>query len=232
MRWSTWTPGSGPREHPRLCGADAPRVLPPCEIRCARGHQYARPARDALTRAFMLSPVADTSEPPPDSGVPLDPDAPRRRGAVEDCAPVRVSSARTILIPEWCCPSRGALGPASAVAVGGSGDRESQERQLRSARRASESPDDELNLPSCAASGALSRAGGAGRGMVPADVKGPSDFLGAAFFLSAATHAVSGRESRAIGAGRWRCSARIPARCIRHGGCAGCAQGTAGRRST
>ena len=58
-----------------------------------------------LTRPFMLSPVADTSEPPPDLGVPLDPDAPPAPVAASKIlAPVPRFSARTILIPEVVQP--------------------------------------------------------------------------------------------------------------------------------
>ncbi len=71
-----------------------------------------------LTRAFMLSPVADTSEPPPDLGVPLDPDAPPAPVAPSKIlAPVPRFSARTDPDPgSGAALPRGALGHASAVA--------------------------------------------------------------------------------------------------------------------
>ncbi|HUQ86971.1 MAG TPA: VWA domain-containing protein, partial [Vicinamibacterales bacterium] len=58
-----------------------------------------------LTRPFMLAPVADNSEPPPDLGVPLDPDAPPAPVAASKIlAPVPKFSAHNILIPEVVQP--------------------------------------------------------------------------------------------------------------------------------
>src|SRR4029453_14272981 len=80
-------------------------VLPPGEYVARAVIAPPGPPEMRLTRAFMLSPVADTSEPPPDLGVPLDPDAPPAPVAASKIlAPVPGFSAGTILVPEVVQP--------------------------------------------------------------------------------------------------------------------------------
>jgi hypothetical protein len=155
-----------------------------------------------LTRAFMLSPVADTSTPPPDLGVPLDPDAPPAPVAPSKIlAPVPRFSARTILIPEVVLPFLEGLSdlhpPSPSVeaviekAKAGNYDAPAER---------GESPDDELNLAFVRGLGVLSKGEVAqAAAWFQQTLKGASDFLGAAFYLGA-THAVSGRDREAIGA--------------------------------
>ena len=155
-----------------------------------------------LTRAFMLSPVADRSEPPPDLGVPLDPDAPPAPVAPSKIlAPVPRFSARTILVPEVVLPFLEGLAdmhpPSPAV-----------EAVIEKAKTGNyDAPadrgataDDELNLAFVRGLGALSKGQVAqAAAWFQQTLKGASDFLGAAFYLGA-THAVSGRDREAIGA--------------------------------
>ena len=155
-----------------------------------------------LTRAFMLSPVADTPAPPPDLGVPLDPDAPPAPVAPSKIlAPVPRFSPRTILIPEVVLPFLEGLAdlhpPSPSVeaviekAKSGNYDAPAER---------GESPDDELNLAFVRGLAALSKGENAqAAAWFQQTLKGASDFLGAAFYLGA-THAVSGRDREAIGA--------------------------------
>jgi tetratricopeptide (TPR) repeat protein len=155
-----------------------------------------------LTRPFMLSPVADNSGPPPDLGVPLDPDAPPAPVAPSKIlAPVPRFSARTILIPEVVLPFLEGLSdmhpPSPAVeaviekAKSGNYDAPTEHGAT---------PDDELNLAFIRGLGALSKGEVAqAAAWFQQTLKGASDFLGAAFYLGA-THAVSGRDKEAIGA--------------------------------
>ena len=155
-----------------------------------------------LTRPFMLSPVADTSGPPPDLGVPLDPDAPPAPVAASKIlAPVPRFSARTILIPEVVQPFLEGLSdmhpPSPAV-----------EAVIEKAKTGTydapadrgATPDDELNLAFVRGLSAFSKGENAqAAAWFQQTLKGASDFLGAAFYLGA-THAVAGRDKEAIGA--------------------------------
>ena len=177
-------------------------VLPPGEY-VARAIVAAPGAAEMrLTRPFMLSPIADTSEPPPDLGVPIDPDAPPAPVAASKIlAPVPRFSARSILVPEVVLPFLEGLSdmhpPSPAVEAviekAKAGDYEAP------ADRGA-TPDDELNLAFVRGLGALSKGEVAqAAAWFQQTRKGASDFLGAAFYLGA-THAVSGRDKEAIGA--------------------------------
>ena len=156
-----------------------------------------------LTRPFMLSPTAmAAAEPPPDLGVPRDPDAPPAPVAPSRIvAPVPRFSAQTILTPAVVQPFLDGLAdmhPPSAEV----------EAVIEKARAgtyeapatAAASPDDELNLAFVRGLSALSRGEIAqAAAWFQQTLKGASDFLGAAFYLGA-THALSGRDRDAIGA--------------------------------
>jgi VWFA-related protein len=155
-----------------------------------------------LTRAFMLSPVADNSEPPPDLGVPLDPDAPPAPiAAAKILAPVPRFSARSILIPDVVQPFLEGLAdmhPPSPEVEAVLEKAKSGTYDAPTERGAT--PDDELNLAFVRGLGALSKGEVAqAAAWFQQTLKGASDFLGAAFYLGA-THAVSGRDKEAIGA--------------------------------
>jgi VWFA-related protein len=155
-----------------------------------------------LTRPFMLSPVADTSEPPPDLGVPLDPDAPPAPVAPSKIlAPVPRFSTRTILVPEVVQPFLEGLAdmhPPSpeveaVIEKAKTGNYDAPEAR-------GETPEDELNLAFVRGLSALSKGQNAqAAAWFQQTLKGASDFLGAAFYLGA-THAVAGRDKEAIGA--------------------------------
>lgn len=155
-----------------------------------------------LTRPFMLSPVADSAEPPPDLGVPLDPDAPPAPVAPSKIlAPVPRFSARSILIPEVVLPFLEGLSDMHPPSP-------SVEAVIEKAKTGNydaptdrgATPDDELNLAFVRGLGALSKGEVAqAAAWFQQTLKGASDFLGAAFYLGA-THAVSGRDREAIGA--------------------------------
>jgi VWFA-related protein len=155
-----------------------------------------------LTRSFMLSPVADTSEPPPDLGVPLDPDAPPAPVAASKIlAPVPRFSARTILIPEVVQPFLEGLSDMHPP----SPDVEAVIEKAKTgtydapADRGANA-DDELNLAFIRGLAALSKGENAqAAAWFQQTLKGASDFLGAAFYLGA-THALAGRDKEAIGA--------------------------------
>lgn len=176
-------------------------VLPPGEyiaraIVAAPGQPEMR-----LTRAFMLSPVAEEAA-APDLAVPLDPDAPPAPVAPSRIlARVPRFSARTILIPEVVQPFLEGLTdmhpPSPAVAAviekAKNGDYEAPSER-------GETPDDELNLAFVRGLGALGKGEVAqAAAWFQQTLNGASDFLGAAFYLGA-THAVSGRDREAIGA--------------------------------
>ena len=156
-----------------------------------------------LTRPFMLSPTAmAAAEPPPDLGVPLDPDAPPAPVAPSRIvAPVPRFSVQTILTPAVVQPFLDGLAdmhPPSA-------DVEAVIEKARTGHydapaEAAASPDDELNLAFVRGLNALSRGETAqAAAWFQQTLKGASDFLGAAFYLGA-THALSGRDREAIGA--------------------------------
>jgi VWFA-related protein len=155
-----------------------------------------------LTRPFMLSPVADTSEPPPDLGVPLDPDAPPAPVAPSKIlAPVPRFSTRAILLPEVVQPFLEGLAdmhPPSpeveaVIEKAKTGNYDAPEAR-------GETPEDELNLAFVRGLSALSKGQNAqAAAWFQQTLKGASDFLGAAFYLGA-THAVAGRDKEAIGA--------------------------------
>jgi VWFA-related protein len=155
-----------------------------------------------LTRPFMLSPVADTSEPPPDLGVPLDPDAPPAPVAASKIlAPVPRFSARTILIPEVVQPFLEGLSdmhPPSPQVEAVIEKAKTGTYDAPADRGAT--PDDELNLAFVRGLSAFSKGENAqAAAWFQQTLKGASDFLGAAFYLGA-THAVAGRDKEAIGA--------------------------------
>jgi VWFA-related protein len=155
-----------------------------------------------LTRAFMLAPVADADEPPPDLGVPRDPDAPPAPVAASKIlAPVPRFSSRTILVPEVVQPFLEGLAdmhpPSPEV-----------EALIEKAKQGTyevtadigATPDDELNLAFLRGLNSLSKGEVAqAAAWFQQTLKGASDFLGAAFYLGA-THAESGRDREAIGA--------------------------------
>jgi VWFA-related protein len=155
-----------------------------------------------LTRPFMLSPVADTAEPPPDLGVPLDPDAPPAPVAPSKIlAPVPRFSTRAILVPEVVQPFLEGLAdmhPPSpeveaVIEKAKTGNYDAPEAR-------GETPEDELNLAFVRGLSALSKGQNAqAAAWFQQTLKGASDFLGAAFYLGA-THAVAGRDKEAIGA--------------------------------
>jgi VWFA-related protein len=155
-----------------------------------------------VTRAFMLAPVADNAEPPPELGVPLDPDAPPAPiAASKILAPVPRFSSQTVLVPEVVRPFLEGLADTHPP----SPDVEAIVEKAKAGRydapaERGATPDDELNLAFIRGLNALSK------GEVPQaaawfnqTLKGASDFLGAAFYLGA-THAESGRDKEAIGA--------------------------------
>jgi VWFA-related protein len=178
-------------------------VLPPGEyvaraIIAAPGQPEMR-----LTRAFMLSPVADNTAPPPDLGVPLDPDAPPAPiAASKILAPVPRFSPRSILVPEVVMPFLEGLAdmhPPTTPEVEAVIEKAKQGNYDAPADRGA-SDDDELNLAFVRGLGALSKGEVAqAAAWFQQTLKGASDFLGAAFYLGA-THAVSGRDKEAIGA--------------------------------
>ena len=155
-----------------------------------------------LTRPFMLSPTAmAAAEPPPDLGVPRDPDAPPAPVAPSRIvAPVPQFSAQTVLTPGVVQPFLDGLAdmhPPSA-------DVEAVLEKARSGNydapaSAGGSPDDELNLAFVRGLNALSKGEvSQAAAWFQQTLKGASDFLGAAFYLGA-THALSGRDREAIG---------------------------------
>jgi VWFA-related protein len=156
-----------------------------------------------LTRPFMLSPTAMAAiEPPPDLGVPVDPDAPPAPVAPSRIvAPVPRFSAQTILTPAVVQPFLDGLAdmhPPSAEVEGVIEKARGGTYDAPTAPAAS--PDDELNLAFVRGLGALSRGETAqAAAWFQQTLKGASDFLGAAFYLGA-THALSGRDKEAIGA--------------------------------
>ena len=155
-----------------------------------------------LTRPFMLSPVAETSAPPPDLGVPLDPDAPPAPVAASKIlAPVPKFSARIILTPEVVLPFLEGLSdmhPPSPEVEAVIEKAKTGNYDAPSDRGAS--ADDELNLAFVRGLGALSKGEVAqAAAWFQQTLKGADDFLGAAFYLGA-THALSGRDKEAIGA--------------------------------
>jgi VWFA-related protein len=177
-------------------------VLPPGEyvaraIITAPGQPEMR-----LTRGFMLSPVAEEPVPPPDLGVPLDPDAPPAPVAPSKIlAPVPRFSARSILIPEVVLPFLEGLtdmhppSPAVEAVI-----ERAKTGNYDAPPERGDTPDDELNLAFVRGLGALSKGEVAqAAAWFQQTLKGASDFLGAAFYLGA-THAVSGRDREAIGA--------------------------------
>jgi len=176
-------------------------VLPPGEyvaraIIAAPGQPEMR-----MTRAFMLSPVTDTSE-PPDLGVPLDPDAPPAPVAASKIlAPVPRFSARSILVPEVVLPFLEGLAdmhPPSPEVEAVVEKAKSGNYDAPADRGAT--ADDELNLAFVRGLNSLSKGEVAqAAAWFQQTLKGASDFLGAAFYLGA-THAVSGRDKEAIGA--------------------------------
>ena len=156
-----------------------------------------------LTRAFMLSPVADHSTPPPDLGVPLDPDAPPAPiAASKILAPVPRFSARTILVPEVVLPFLEGLTdmhpPTTPEVEAVIAKAKTGTYDAPADRGATD--DDELNLAFVRGLSALSKGEVAqAAAWFQQTLKGASDFLGAAFYLGA-THAASGRDKEAIGA--------------------------------
>jgi VWFA-related protein len=155
-----------------------------------------------LTRPFMLSPMADKSEPPPDLGVPLDPDAPPAPVAASKIlAPVPRFSARSILVPEVVLPFLEGLAdmhPPSPEVEAIVEKAKTGSYEAPADRGAT--PDDELNLAFVRGLGALNKGEIAqAAAWFQQTLKGASDFLGAAFYLGA-THAASGRDKEAIGA--------------------------------
>jgi len=155
-----------------------------------------------LTRPFMLSPVTDTSEPPPDLGVPRDPDAPPAPVAASKIlAPVPRFSARAILVPEVVQPFLEGLAdmhPPSLEVEAVIEKAKTGTYEVSSERGAT--ADDELNLAFVRGLSALSKGEIAqAAAWFQQTLKGADDFLGAAFYLGA-THALSGRDKEAIGA--------------------------------
>jgi len=155
-----------------------------------------------LTRPFMLSPVTDTSEPPPDLGVPRDPDAPPAPVAASKIlAPVPRFSARAILVPEVVQPFLEGLAdmhPPSPEVEAVIEKAKTGTYEVSSERGAT--ADDELNLAFVRGLSALSKGEIAqAAAWFQQTLKGADDFLGAAFYLGA-THALSGRDKEAIGA--------------------------------
>ena len=156
-----------------------------------------------LTRPFMLSPTAMAAvAPPPDLGVPIDPDAPPAPVAPSRImAPVPRFSAHTILTPAVVQPFLDGLADMYPPST----DVEAVVEKARSGNYdAPETPgattEDELNLAFVRGLRALSRGENAqAAAWFQATLKGASDFLGAAFYLGA-THALSGRDREAIGA--------------------------------
>ena len=178
-------------------------VLPPGEYVARALINVPSQPEMRLTRPFMLSPTAmAAAEPPPDLGVPRDPDAPPAPVAPSRIvAPVPRFSAQTILTPGVVQPFLDGLAdmhPPSAdveavieKARGGTYD---------APTAPAASPDDELNLAFVRGLNALSKGEIAqAAAWFQQTLKGASDFLGAAFYLGA-THALSGRDREAIGA--------------------------------
>jgi VWFA-related protein len=155
-----------------------------------------------LTRAFMLSPVPDAPEPPPDLRVPIDPDAPPAPVAASKIlTPMPRFSARAVLVPEVVLPFLEGLAdmhPPSpeveaVVEKAKTGNYDAPPDRGATA-------DDELNLAFIRGLNALGKGETAqAAAWFQQTLKGASDFLGAAFYLGA-THAISGRDREAIGA--------------------------------
>ncbi len=177
-------------------------VLPPGEYVARAVIAAPGPAGNAADTRVHVVAGRGYLGPPPDLGVPLDPDAPPAPVAPSKIlAPVPRFSARTILIPEVVLPFLEGLSdmhpPSPSVeaviekAKSGNYDAPAER---------GESPDDELNLAFVRGLGALSKGEVAqAAAWFQQTLKGASDFLGAAFYLGA-THAVSGRDREAIGA--------------------------------
>ncbi len=177
-------------------------VLPPGEY-VARA-VIAPPGQPEMrvTRAFMLSPIADAAEPVPDLRVPLDPDAPPAPiAASKILAPVPRFAARSVLIPEVVQPFLEGLAdmhPPSAEVEAVIEKAKAGTYEAPADRGAS--ADDELNLAFVRGLSSLSKGEVAqAAAWFQQTLKGASDFLGAAFYLGA-THAASGRDREAIGA--------------------------------
>jgi tetratricopeptide (TPR) repeat protein len=155
-----------------------------------------------LTRAFMLAPVLDLAEPPPDLGVPLDPDAPPAPVAASKIlTPVPRFSSRTILVPAVVQPFLEGLADMHPPSpdVEALVEKAKQGTYEAPAERGA-TPDDELNLAFLRGLSSLSKGENAqAAAWFQQTLKGASDFLGAAFYLGA-THAEAGRDREAIGA--------------------------------
>lgn len=155
-----------------------------------------------LTRAFMLAPVTIADEPPPDLGVPLDPDAPPVPVAASKIlAPVPRFSSRAILVPEVVQPFLEGLSdmhppsPEVEALI-----EKAKQGNYEAPPQRGATPDDELNLAFLRGLNSLSKGEVAqAAAWFQQTLKGASDFLGAAFYLGA-THAESGRDREAIGA--------------------------------
>ena len=155
-----------------------------------------------LTRAFMLAPVADADEPPPDLRVPLDPDAPPAPVAASKIlAPVPRFSSRAVLVPNVVQPFLEGLADMHPPSPGVEALVEkAKQGNYDVAAEKGETPDDELNLAFLRGLNSLSKGEIAqAAAWFQQTLKGASDFLGAAFYLGA-THAESGRDREAIGA--------------------------------
>lgn len=178
-------------------------VLPPGEYIARAIIAPPGAAESRVVRAFMLSPVADsTTNAEPDLGVPRDPDAPPAPVMPSKIlAPVPRFSTRAVLIPEVVQPFLEGLADLHPP----SPEVEAVLEKARSGTYAAPSdrgrtPDDELNLAFVRGLSALSEGEVAqAAAWFQQTLKGASDFLGAAFYLGA-THAVSGRDKEAIGA--------------------------------
>lgn len=177
-------------------------VLPPGEY-VARAIVTAPGQPDSrITRAFLLSPVASRTAAPPDLGVPLDPDAPPPPLMPSKIlAPVPAFATQSVLTPAVVQPFLEGLAdthpPSPAV-----------EALIEKAKRGDydvpadpgATPDDELNLTFIRGLSALSKNQVAqAAAYFQQTLKSADDFLGAAFYLGA-THALSGRDTEAIGA--------------------------------
>ena len=178
-------------------------VLPPGEyvaraVITAPGQQELR-----LTRPFMLAPTAiAAAAPPPDLGVPVDPDAPPAPAAPSRIlAPVPRFSAQAFLRPNVVEPFLMGLSdmhPPSPEVEALIEKAKVGTYEAPAERGAT--PDDEVNLAFLRGLGALNKGEIAqAQAWFQQTLKGADDFLGAAFYLGA-THALAGRDREAIGA--------------------------------
>ena len=178
-------------------------VLPPGEYVARAVIAVPGQPESRVTRPFRLQPSAsNTTDATPDLRVPLDPDAPPPPVAPSKIlAPVPRFSAQTVLVADVVRPFLDGLldthPPSAAVAAI---IEKAQQGNYDAPAERGATQDDELTLAFIRGLSAL------GKNEIPQaaawfnqTLKAADDFLGAAFYLGV-THALSGRDTEAIGA--------------------------------